>query len=627
MNSQFFIASEHAEMKKFYQETTLGDQVELFEPHRPSPLEKAAQRKGIRAKNLMLALSDMSEMRSQQPSIAKPTVLIESAEIMVESRTSAKDMALTEALLAIARDIDITRPYHEVQASILMDFLGIDSVDRLVDSLARIHSTSVRYDARDVAAKTRWRKAVSLIQFEVESKLPEAKASKALKAKIDRGTSVLRFAVPTVVREVFVLPKPYTWINLCSVSRFQHKHSNALYQLLAVKAGHDPKFREPLRMSVQDLAIKLGWSHAKAKPFNAALFLKRVIEPALEDIKYCVDDFKVVMDEPTRDLAKHGRPLNDLTFWVLVKGNHELSAAALKGKKRQRIGTQLRTRVTLPDAVHPPEWLPSIEAISRVSHQLREANPFGLGKITRENRRRPMTLALAWRTTLDAIVANPDVQVSRDLDGHEILSALEHPYIGVDKIFEQWANDHRFGLGSLGVPIRTDIRPAPKPDREMPDEQFMSSFHYGMLITNFARFANDLNVHKGDMNKYSPQTLIEAYSNLDLTWAAISKAAPENTKLGGLTKAMHLMSKGHPVRMRMTAKTLVDAVWNSDFSKIERIMKAIFANEKKLSGHPITGEKYRDATPKSETAFAFMPVTEGEAEAMSGGVGSLTNFG
>lgn len=616
-------------MKKQFQETSLGDQVELFEPNALSPLKKAAQRKGIRAKNLMLALSDMSEMRSQQPAIAKPTILIESAEIVIESRTSAKDMALTEALLAIAKDIDISKPYHEVKASVLMDFLGIDSVDRLVDSLTRIHSTSVKYDVRDVDAKKRYRRAVSLIDFQVESDLPAAKASKALKAKIDRGSSILTFAVPAVVREVFVLPKPYTWINLCSVSRFQHKHSTGLYQLLAVKAGHDPQYREPLEISAQDLAIKLGWSHARAKPFNAALFLKRVVEPALEDIKYCVDDFKVVLDEPTRDLSKHGRPLNDLKFWVLVKESHLLSAAALKAKKRQRVGTQLRTRVTLPDAVHPPEWLPSIEAISRVSHQLREANPFGLDTITRANRRRPMTLALEWRTTLDAIVASPDVQVSSGLDGHEILSALDNPYVGVDRIFEQWALDHRFGLGSLGVPIRTDIRPAPKPLRDLPETMLMPAGHYKALAEHVLRYADDLKVHRGDTGTFSPDTLVASFSSLDWLWAAISKAAPADIKLGGLTKAMHLMAKGHPVRMRMTAKTLVDAVWDADFAKIEKIMKAIFANEKKLAGHPITGERYRDiaAKPETDTAFAFMPLTEGEAEAMSHGVGSLTSYG
>ncbi|MCJ8237817.1 replication initiation protein [Peteryoungia algae] len=612
--------------KKQFQETQSGELVELLERRTPSALEVAVNRKGIRAKNLLLALSDIGEMRSQRPAIAKPTVLIESAEIVGESRTSAKDMALTEALLAIARDVNITKPYHEVRASVLLDYLGITSVDRLVDSLTRIQSTSVKYDVRDFTAKKRYRRAVSLIQFMIESDLAGPKASKAIRDKIERGSSILRFSVPEVVREVFVLPKPYTWINLCSVSQFKNKYSNGLYQLLAVKAGHDQRYRTPLVISAQDLAIKLGWSHARAKPFNAALFLQRVVKPALEDIRACVEEFDVIFDEPERDSSKHGRPLEDLKFWVLVKQNHLLSSSALKGKKRQKVGTQLRTRVTLPDSIHPQEWLPSIDAISRVSHQLREANPFSLGRIAGENRRRPMTLALAWRTTLDAIVANPDVQVSVDLTGHDILSALDNPYIGVDRIFEQWALSHRMGLSYLGVPVRTSIKPLPTPQRLPPEKMFLHPVSYGSLA-RMESYANDLQVYKNDNGLYSHQTLVEAFANLDHVWRAISNAAPAYVKLGGLTKAMAMMSKAHPVRMRHTAKNIVEAVWSEDFEKIEKIMKAIFANEKKLFGHPVTGERYKDPTPKSENSFAFMPITEGEAEAMATGTGALTNFG
>lgn len=634
-------------MKKQYQETLSGDRVELFEEYRPSKLEKAAKRRGIRANNLVLALTDKSEMRSQQPAVSKPTILIESAKVVVENRANAKDTALTEALLAIAKDIDISKPYHYIKASILMDFLGIGSVDRLVDSLTRIRSTLVQYDVRDVAAKARYRRAVSLINFQIKS------ASPAAKARIDRESWILKFAVPAVLRQVFVLPKPYTWINLNSISQFEHKYTSALYQLLAVKAGHDYWCREPLEISAQDLAIKLGWSHATAKPFNAAHFLKRVVAPALEDIRYCVDDFTVVFDEPTRDLSKHGRPLKKLKFWVLVKSTDLLPSAALKGKKRQRVGTKARTRLTLPDAVHPPEWLPSIDAISRVSHRLRKSNPFELDCITRENRNRPMALALEWRTTLDAIVANPNLQISSGgyevvapldnpfgkkiatphlqissrLDGNEILAALENPYIGVDRIFESWALSERVSVGSLGVPVRTDIRPISKPDRELPTTMFMAQRHYKTLIEQFARYADDLKVYKGDVGKYSPETLLTGFRHLDYVWSAITDAAPAGIKLGGLTKAMDIMSRAHPVRMRMTAKTLLGAIWDADFAKIERIMKAIFAREKELLFHPLTGKRFRDDVTPKKSFEGCMPITEGEAEAMSDGEGPLTKYG
>jgi len=640
-------------MKKHYQETLSGDCVELFEKVRPSKLERAAKRRGIRAENLLLALSDKREMERQQPAFAKPSILIESALVVVENRSNAGDVALTEALLAIAKDIDISKPYHYINASILMDFLGIGSVDRLVASLTRIRSTLVKFDVRDVAARTRHRCPVSLINFQIKSISPATKLSSSSKVHVNRESHILKFALPNVMRTACNLPKSYTWITLSSISRFQHKYTNGLYQLLAVKAGHDLWCREPIEISAQDLAIKLGWSHATAKPFNSALFIERVVRPALEDIKYCVDDFTVEFDKPTRDLSRHGRPLNNLKFWVMNKATHYLASASLKAKKKQRVGEQTRTRLMLPDAVHPPEWLPSVDVLSRVSHRLRKPNPFELDRITRENRRRPMTLALEWRTTLDAIVANPDVQISSTereivapldnpfgkkiatphlqfssrLDGNEILAALENPYIGVDRIFEEWALSERVSVGSLGVPVRTDIRPVSKPDRELPTTMFMASRHYKTLIEQFARYADDLKVYKGDVGKYSPECLLTGFRHLDYVWSAITDAAPAGIKLGGLTKAMDIMSRAHPVRMRMTAKTLLNAIWDADFVKIERIMKAIFAREKELLFHPVTGKKFQDDVTPKTSLEGFMPLTEGEAESMSQGVGLLTNFG
>lgn len=638
-------------MKKQYQETLSRDHVELFEPVRPSKLQRAAKRRGIRAKDLMLALSDKSEMARQNPAFTKPTILIESAKVVVEKRSSASDMALTEALIAIAKDIGLSKPYHYVTASILMDYLGIESVDRLVNSLARIRSTLVQFDFRDIESKRRHRRPVGLINFQIKS-LP-AKISKDSKPQNEREPWILKFALPSVLKTAYSLPKAYTWVNLNSISQFQHKYTNGFYQLLAVKAGHDLWCREPVEISAQDLAIKLGWSHAMVKPFNSALFLERVVRPALEEVQNCVDDFSVEFEKPTRDLSKHGRPLNDLTFWVLPKATYLMQSASLKGRRRQRVGTQMRARLTLPDTVHPPEWLPSIDAISRVSYRLRKPNPFELDRITRENRRRPMTLALEWRTTLDAIVANPDVQISstdREIvtqfdnpfgkeiasqhvqissfrDGNELFSALENPYFGVDRIFEKWALSKRVSVGSLGVPVRSDIQPLSKPDRELPTTTFLSHIQYQHLIQHFARYADDLRVHKKDSGKYSPESLVTGFQNLDYIWAAITKAAPDGVRLGGLTKAMNMMSRAHPVRMRITAKTLIDAIWRADFAKIEKIMKAIFAREKELILHPLTGKQFIDDVTPKPSFSGMMPVAEGEAEAMSHGVGSLTNFG
>jgi len=237
-------------------------------------LERAAKRKGIRASNLMAAISSIEEMDRQRPQFSKPSILIESAEVVLENRASAKDMALYEALLAIAKDGGMENAHHSIKAEILMNFLQTDSVERLIDALIRIASTMVKYDVRDLARRKRYTGAVPLIGFEVESDLPK-EMKKQLKGLIDRGSSILHFKIPPVVREVFLQPKTYTYVNLYSISQFEYKYTNAIYQLLAVKAGYDPVYNtKPLEIDAQELAIKIGWSHARSKTVQRVTVFK-----------------------------------------------------------------------------------------------------------------------------------------------------------------------------------------------------------------------------------------------------------------------------------------------------------------------------------------------------------------
>lgn len=564
-------------------------------------LAAAAERKGIRAQNLMTAIGSIEEMQNQRPSFSKPTVLIENSEIIRECRTSAKDMALNECLLAIAKHSDITQPYHEVRASLLLDFLQIDSVDRLVESLVRLTLTNVYFDVRDVKQRRRYRQAVSLVNFRLENDIPDDHLAKELKKQIERGSAVLKFSIPTVVREVFTLPKPYTWVSLYAISRFRHKHSNALYQLLAVKAGHDDDFRKPLVIEPQVLAKKMGWSHAKATPFNAALFMKRCVEPALEDIRDCVPDFVVEMDAPKRDATKRGRPMLPLIFKVYPKPPHQLSGVELLAYKRKRVSRSTQEIITRPDAVHPPHHIPSVEAVTRAAQRLQERNWNGSKRIAQRNKRRVMTLALHWRTVLDALAVNPEVHVGWHIDGWEILTGLEDPRIGVDRVFEKWAGDpeRRCNIRNMGVPVRTDI-PRIQQERQLPSDLLLKPIHYTM-VDNMMYQAGDLNA---DLSTH--------FQHLDYVWHAVAQAAPDGLNLGGLKKTMEIAATAHPVRQRMTAKTLGEAIFAHDFEKIERIMKAIFANKEKMKLHP----RGKRAMPRPRRpvygagGWSFAPMTE-----------------
>lgn len=565
-------------------------QLDIWKPtDNDTLLERAAKRKGIRAADLMAAISSIKEMDKQRPQFAKPSILIESAEVVLENRASAKDMALYEALLAIAKDGGMGNAHHSIKAEILMDFLQTDSVERLIDALIRVASTQVQYDVRDVAKRKRYTGAVPLIGFEVESDLPK-NMKRELRGLIDKGSSILHFKIPPVVREVFLQPKPYTWVSLHAISQFTCKYTNAIYQLLAVKAGHDDGYIRPLEIDAQKLAIKIGWSHARRKPFNAALFLKRCVEPALQDIGICVREFCVYLKPLERDKKRRGSPLMPLVFEVRRKHNFELTGVDLLARKKLRTKTAIQMDVTMPDHIHPLEYLPSLAAVTRAAQVLRKPNFYDRSDIAKENRNRPRQLALHWRTMLDAITADPDRMVSHHLCGHDIFAALDDPRVGVDRIFEQWAINTPRDIHRMGVPARHEIRPPSAKNRPVPSDGFLRHSIYGLVAT-IERLATDLSSPYASKLPVSVSNLAESLTATPGVWEAIKAAAAlHGVNLGGLTKAMGLMSNAHPVRMRWTAKNVCQAVFDHDWNKIEKIMKATFAQKDKLDRSPINGK-------------------------------------
>lgn len=565
-------------------------QLDIWNPANDDTLlERAAKRKGIRAADLMAAISSIQEMARQRPQFSKPSILIESAEVVLENRASAKDMALYEALLAIAKDGGMENSHHSIKAEILMDFLQTDSVERLIDALIRVASTMVEYDVRDVAKRKRYTGAVPLIGFEIESDLPK-NMKKQLKGLIDRGSSILHFKIPPVVREVFLQPKPYTWVSLHAISQFKCKYTNAIYQLFAVKAGHDDGYIRPLEIDAQKLAIKIGWSHARRKPFNAALFLKRCVEPALQDIGICVNEFCVYLKPLERDKSKRGSPLKPLVFEVRRKNNFELSGVDLLARRKLRTKSAVQMDVTMPDHIHPPEYLPSLAAVTRAAQVLKKPNFYDRSDIAKENRNRPRQLALHWRTTLDAVVADPEQMVSHHLCGYDILAALDDPRIGADKIFEQWACNTPRDIHRMGVPARHRILAPAATNRPVPSDGVLRPSIYN-LVASIERVAKDLSSPYASKLSVSDSNLSERLVANPGVWEAIKAAAAlHGVNLGGLTKAMGLMSEAHPVRMRWTAKNVCQAVFDHDWRKIEKIMKATFAQKDKLDRSPINGK-------------------------------------
>jgi len=310
----------------------------------------------------------------------------------------------------------------------------------------------------------------------------------------------------------------------------------------------------------------------------------------LQDIRICVREFDVEMKPLERDKKRRGSPLKPLVFEVRRKHNFELSGVDLLTRKKLRTKQAIQMDVTMPDHIHPPEYLPSLAAVTRAAQIMKKPNFYANSRIAKENNNRPRQFALHWRTMLDAITADPERVVSHHLCGYDVFAALDDPRIGVDRIFEQWAINTPRDIHRMGVPARHHIHPPTTKERLKPTDGILRESIYG-LFAAMERKAKDLSSLYASKLLVNDEGLATTFVDNPGIWEAVRVAAAlEGVNLGGLAKAMGLMSKAHPVRMRWTAKNVCQAVFDHDWRKIEKIMKATFAQKDKLDRSPINGK-------------------------------------
>ena len=130
-------------------------------------------RKGYHAGDLLAAMTGAEES-TPWPTVEKPKVLIESIRVVGPDDLTARDQAVYEFLLATARAKGMEKEKHTVPLKKVMEYLDVDSVERVVESLDRIARTVVKYDLRDDEMRRRgW---LHLIQAEVTEDLGTGKA-------------------------------------------------------------------------------------------------------------------------------------------------------------------------------------------------------------------------------------------------------------------------------------------------------------------------------------------------------------------------------------------------------------------------------------------------------------------
>lgn len=542
---------------------------------RAGTLASTTNRSGVRAEDFYGALDDGDEMRRQKVQVDKPTVMIETAKVIHEGRQSAKDMALFEALLAIARRHGMENTTCTVLVTTLMNFLRIDNLDRLCDALLRITETVIYFDFREEGTRQRRRKGRHLIQlFDLENtEYPSKKGH--VKERLERDSATLTYSISEEIRQLYLAPRTYSWLSLAAISQFGHMYANAIYQMLSVKVTHDDHMRKPLVISAKTLAEKIGWSFGTG-PFKATLFLQRVVRPVLEDLREQRDliGFEVEFKEPVRK-SGHGRPLSDLEFTVVPWRETDVpySQADATRRRRGRIKQSVREAFERPDPFHSRDCFPSLARFSAVCHRLRmQSGYLGFNESLAGHENTvsiPHDLDARWRHALDIAHDDPEKTVSYTMLGFDILAALDDPRGGgVDVVFERWAmSEGRCSPRRTRVlPTRKETTPYPEV-RLLPDNVYQ---HFWVLLGLTEEVKVDVDA-------------VRSYFSTGAYFGKVAAAAPEHVNLGGLTRAVQLLAHAHPVRIETAAKGLSRAIVANDFEHIERVMKSIFANEKKLS--------------------------------------------
>lgn len=359
-------------------------------------------RKGVRASDLMKALTDTGASMRQQPMTEKPRVLIETVRVVGEDIMTAHDTAIYERLLAHARDKGIDKDSHEIAIGALMKFIEVRNVDRIVASLERITRTVVRYDLQD--DEVRRRGAMPLILAEVAEDLRS-------------GTATLTYAIPGPIRRVVLAARDFAWLEIDAFARFKSRYAGRLYQRLALRAGYDEQLRKPWELAPIQLATELGYPLEKDGTLHYASFIRRCLEPAMKDIKEHVSRFSASWGVGRRGEGR-GRPVETLVFKVSGTLKH------FKEVKAARLSRAGLAESRAPDPEHADSEMPGMLVI---------------GKAMTLTGRDEFTLIREWKSVLKEARANPQGHVGGlQVQGGFLLSVLRRE--GVGAAFAMWAD-------------------------------------------------------------------------------------------------------------------------------------------------------------------------------------------
>jgi hypothetical protein len=305
-------------------------------PTRRPPTERRSFRPGAKG-DIEAALQSSVSLARVAPSSPRPVSMLGWTRLIGD--LTAHDIALWEACLSVAREREISEAATQSAETKRKKDEGIDLLDTLDPLPAQkilksgVHKISIRqalsvlgpHARRSHLEKSlrRLRKAdvlFSMLNDHGEQEHGETLLMDAHFLETGGGGQVV-FEFPDALRRLVLSPGRYANIELAALAKMRSRYSAALYRVLLSRI----QVRKPVdpvdaviatgTMAPMELADEIGYTAAN-RQFDFKAFHKRVLVPALEDLKH-VRNFGTEI-ELIRG-AGRGRPVEHLKLTITTK--------------------------------------------------------------------------------------------------------------------------------------------------------------------------------------------------------------------------------------------------------------------------------------------------------------------
>lgn len=380
---------------------------------------------GVKVADLHVALGDATQLSKQRPGLKKSALLIESLRYEGQSKLTAADHKIYQLLLTLAREQGGGQREYETEVGKLASFVSETHLPRIRASLERLARTSASYDFVDGEQVRRWG-VLKLVGFEGVEDLRS-------------GTSKLVFWFDPPVQRELIEAKSYAVLDLYEVSLLRCRYAPRLYELLALPAGYDEGYRRPVRFTPEDLAAKLGYA---PKKFNAAVFRRDVLDPAMADIGEYISSFEARFTEKRAGRGQGGGKVVEIEFNVTP------SSRKTDGMQAARVSNHVY----------------SSAKASQEAGDLDKPSSIAVGRAVTAHGESDLVLWSRWNDAIQKSRTDPNTDLG-GMEGAFLLSVLSRD--GADAAFLMWA-DAIFGKKRPAPSFLSEPEaPAPAPQAEL----------------------------------------------------------------------------------------------------------------------------------------------------------------